>query len=245
MLRICSWNLRCDFEGDGPNRWSMRKAAVAERLAEIDADIYAFQEPRAHQVDDLLRMLPDWMLIGVGRDDGQRGGEFSPLMVRRTIPVTATGTWWISETPDVPGSIGYGAHLPRLVTWAECGGPRPFRCYGTHLDHESQDARRVGLLQIADHLPTTMPWLVAGDFNLDAAHKAFAPLRARGTDTLAGRQEGTWNAFVPGATPTERIDSIWVSPEWRVERSWIDSRPGAATFPSDHFPVVADLGWMS
>lgn len=46
---------------------------------------------------------PFWAYIGVGRDDGQRGGEYSPIIYPvQTFELLHSETIWLSPTPDRP-----------------------------------------------------------------------------------------------------------------------------------------------
>jgi endonuclease/exonuclease/phosphatase family metal-dependent hydrolase len=85
-----------------------------------------------------------------------------------------------------------------------------------------------------------------GDFNAHPDSEPVAILRAAGfRDVLdaTGRgqgSEGTFHGFT-GQAPPGRIDYILCDAGWRVVSASIDRRPAAGRFPSDHFPICADL----
>ncbi|KAI0296932.1 Endonuclease/exonuclease/phosphatase [Multifurca ochricompacta] len=156
----------------GEQPWSARRVRVAQRLLASKVDLVGFQEALIRQVDDLNELLggsSEFGWVGVGRDDGVSAGEFSPIFYRRSaFTLLATDTFWLSNTPFTPGSIFPGAGCPRLATYArfrlfaadrEEGNPflpppppPPPPCdivlLNTHLDHVSDDQRRLGAAMI-------------------------------------------------------------------------------------------------
>ena len=67
-----------------------------------------------------LGLPPRLPFYGVGRDDGKRQGEYAGIYYRRDRferDVTEEGTFWLSDTPEVPGSKSWGNSYPRVVTW--------------------------------------------------------------------------------------------------------------------------------
>src|SRR3712207_7586469 len=64
---------------------------------------------------DLEERLPGYRWIGVGRMDGKDGGEFSPILYRSTcLEPIDHGTFWLSETPEEPGSRRSEEHTSEL-----------------------------------------------------------------------------------------------------------------------------------
>ncbi|MCK7540963.1 MAG: hypothetical protein MZV63_63770 [Marinilabiliales bacterium] len=56
----------------------------------------------------------------------------------------ASGTFWLSATPDVPGSVGWGAALTRIATWVRLYDKTvkdTLLYMNTHFDHISDSAR--------------------------------------------------------------------------------------------------------
>ncbi len=105
ILRVGTFNVRWANPDDGEHQWQRRRARLFALLNEWGPDVVGLQEPRAAQLDDLRGALPAYDSVAVGRDDGERGGEFCPIFFRRERLERVTGgTFWFSETPDVPGS---------------------------------------------------------------------------------------------------------------------------------------------
>jgi endonuclease/exonuclease/phosphatase family metal-dependent hydrolase len=144
-LRAMSFNIRYDEPRDGVNAWSNRKTKVGDVIRFHKADLVGVQEALLSQLRDLERMLPDFEWCGVGRTDGKESGEYSAILYRKArFQLLECKTFWLSETPDKPGSMGWDAAYPRIVTWArfrDHGSGRTFFHFNTHFDHRGQKAR--------------------------------------------------------------------------------------------------------
>lgn len=252
VLRVGTFNVRWANPGDGEHTWEHRRARLFELVREWSPDVLGLQEPRASQLDDLRRALPEYDSVAVGRDDGLNAGEFCPIFFRRErFECIGSGTLWFSETPDVPGSQSWGASHPRICTWAELKereSGETFRVYNLHWDHQSQSARQNSALLLREVLRTvTGPIVVLGDFNAHADNPAVAHLTEPGSpvphSAFSPEQQGrpgTFHGFT--GTPTEPpIDHLLLSPEWEVLNAEVLYGDGHRPFPSDHFPVAATL----
>lgn len=60
-----------------------RKNEVAFVIRERKPHLIGLQEALDVQLLDLLNLLPEYDYVGVGRDDGKRGGEYSPILFLR------------------------------------------------------------------------------------------------------------------------------------------------------------------
>ena len=148
-LSIGTWNARYDCPDDGEHRWERRRERLAALLRAWAPDVLGLQEPYRHQLDYLRQALPEYEAVGVGRNDGVAAGEHCAIFYRRDrFSVTDTGTFWLSEEPETPGTRAWGARHPRICTWAalvEQNSGAAFSVYDVHLDHESQAARENGI----------------------------------------------------------------------------------------------------
>lgn len=133
------WEVRC------PRLCTQLRFAVAGR-ATTTAAFFCLQEALAGQVRDVQAGLgPEWRHIGVGRDDGVARGEFSPVFYHEGVwRCERSQTYWLSPTPRTPGSRGWDAVLPRIVTMGQfvhrASGARVV-VLSTHFDHRGVKAR--------------------------------------------------------------------------------------------------------
>jgi hypothetical protein len=99
------------------------------------------------QAEYIAAQLPEYHWIGIGREaDG--GGEMSAVFYRKALlnPVAADH-FWLSETPDTPGSRSWDTACTRMATHVRFWHREThlfFDCYNTHMDHESEAARVNG-----------------------------------------------------------------------------------------------------
>ena len=79
-LTLVCYNIRQDTDSDkGPKDWGSRKGVVSDYLLKKNASIIGLQEVRHNQLIDLQKALPDHRSLGVGREDGKKRGEYTPV----------------------------------------------------------------------------------------------------------------------------------------------------------------------
>ena len=94
--------------------------SLSKRSKAFDPDLLGTQETLGFQRDYLAANLHGYDVLGVGRDDGQENGEMVALFYKRgRFEKIDGGHFWLSQTPDQPGSISWDSALPRMVTWVK------------------------------------------------------------------------------------------------------------------------------
>ena len=255
-LRVLTYNLRYITSGDkGERAWTARRDQAAELIKNDAADIVGIQEGLPQMLNDLLDRVSGYAVIGVGREDGVDKGEYSAILVNtQRFRIQESGTFWLSDTPEVPNSCTWGNTVTRICTWAKLYDretARTFHFYNTHLDHESPEARQKGteliLSRIAKRQPAG-PMLLTGDFNAREGDPLHAAIKAAGLvdvwrtvhpDATAEASE-TIHQF-SGAATGVRIDYIYASPDFKVVESEVIRSSKNGNYPSDHYPVRATL----
>ncbi|GAB2459610.1 endonuclease/exonuclease/phosphatase family protein [Jatrophihabitans fulvus] len=243
-VRVASFNVRTSTGMDGRNHWLLRRRAFVASLRALDADVVGLQEVRPGQLRDLRHDFASDTLVGDGRDaDG--GGEHAAVLVRAgEWRVESHETRWLSPTPDVPGSTGWGAVHPRVATLVRLRrGDARLGVVNTHLDHSRPEAREHGAELIVRWTrdEPDRPWVVVGDLNAPAQDPPVRILLDAGfTDALATVSGGTEHGFT-GARDRVRIDHVLAGPGVEVTGGRIDHSRPHGRLPSDHWPVVADL----
>jgi endonuclease/exonuclease/phosphatase family metal-dependent hydrolase len=256
-----SFNIRYGTADDGENSWRYRSAFVSDVIRDAAPDIIGTQEALSFQLEELRDALPDYARVGVGRDDGGISGEFSAILYRaEDFDVLETGTFWFSETPDVPSIAGYwGAALPRICSWArfmEKETGRTFYVFNVHFSSRSREAREKSAILLSDRVVAREhgdPVIVTGDFNAGERSATMGTLLGSAESTSASGLKdsfrtlhpdaddvGTFNGF-RGRTTGDKIDAVLISGDWDVVSAAILRTSRAGKYPSDHFPVVATL----
>lgn len=258
-LEVLSLNIRYDNPSDAPNDWSSRKDFVLSFLRDETPDLFGLQEALWHQYHYLDSAMSGYESIGAGRTDGEKRGEMTPVFYRRDrFTVLNSSTFWLSETPDVPGSKGWGAVLPRIVTWVELqensSGAR-FFLFNTHYSHMSDSARLMSsgiLLEEAEKIAGASPFVVTGDFNMLPDSRAYAILTEGGRggaliidSYILSEAEPAGLAYTFNGFRDEegkgRIDYIFVSKGVRVLNHETPAPRQGELFISDHWPVKATI----
>lgn len=253
-VKVMSYNIRFDNPGDGENAWPNRIQKVAHVIQKYDPDLIGIQEALHYQLEDLIRVLPDYTYVGVGRDDGKQLGEYSAILYKNNrFGLLAKETRWLSETPEVPGSKSWDAAITRLVTIARFYDKplkREFVLLNTHFDHVGKEARLMSgvmLQSIVQNMQTNtqnLPILLTGDFNCDRTE---APYEALVKDNLlidtkpANDNTGTFCDFAVGSIECRPIDFIFHTKEWILRNYKVAQDNDGKYYPSDHLPVLAEF----
>lgn len=171
-MRIMSFNIRTGSAPDGINAWEFRKDIASSMVRFHHVDIAGMQEVLINQMEDLRSLLPEYEFIGFGRDDGKLLGEFVPIVYlkERFEPVNK-GAFWLSQTPTIPGSMGWDAACSRVTTWVKFNdklNKKSFFFFNTHFDHMGNIAVKESsyLLQdMVEKIAGEKPVIITGDFN--------------------------------------------------------------------------------
>ena len=257
-LTAMSFNIRYDNPSDGKNNWQYRAPKVASLFAKHQVDLGGLQEVLHNQFEWLQANLPDYEFVGVGRDDGKTAGEYAPIFFRKSaFDLIKTDTVWLSPTPDLAGSKGWDAALPRITTFATLRHKQSGASVligSAHYDHRGGYSRRAAGAVIHDYISqqmseTDLPLVIlAGDFNDRPHTSAIKAIEKQNCMTdarkLAAERKGpnsTWNGF-RSIAPNERIDYVFVNAGVPVFNHVIDSTKIDKRYPSDHLPVIASIG---
>lgn len=259
LVNVMSFNIRYDNPEDSLDNWQYRKNRVANAICFYDADILGTQEVLHNQLEDLKQRLPDYDVIGVGREDGKERGEYSALWYKKDrFSLLDSGYFWLSETPDIPGSKGWDGACERIASWAKLqdkvSGKKVF-ALNTHLDHVGVAARREGVSLILDRvseLSEGLPVVVTGDFNSEPEsdvirHVTDTKIPGHLTDAreIASIVYGpAWSFHDFGKIPYDKrplIDYVFVRNGLKVLRYGVLAETENNAFLSDHAPVFVTV----
>lgn len=233
-LTLMTFNLRRDVASDGVNRWSARRDLVAAIVEEHAPALIGTQEGLPHQLAELDARLPGHARVGEPRDVADEACAI--YYSRSRFQHLADGTFWLSDTPDVPGSVTWGHVHPRIVTWArlrDLASGREVLVANTHFDHESEDARRRAAALVVARLPGA---ILMGDLNAAPGEPTHSLLLGAGWDD-GGATDPTYHGFTGIARA--RLDHILVPSTHRVHAHRVVARMHEGVHASDHHAVVA------
>jgi len=264
-LKVMTFNIRYDNPSDNEYSWNNRKEMVFAVLQNYKPDIICLQEALKRQVDQIQEYLTRYKCSGVGRDDGKDAGEFSALFYD-SVRFTRQGgsTFWLSETPDIPGSRSWNAACTRIVTWVKLFDKKENRyllVFNTHFDHISELARiesaRLLLTKIKE-IAGRETVILTGDFNATytsatynilTGHDSVFPMND--TRKLAGKNSDgppfSFIGFPSNPEKDEIIDFIFISrnSDLRIIKNSIIDFHMKDKYPSDHLPVMTQFEYNS
>lgn len=255
-LRVMTFNIRYDNPSDSLNGWAYRKDVVADVIRASGIDLLGTQEVLVHQLNDLKERLPEYQVVGVGREDGKEKGEYSAVFYRKDrFEALDSGWFWLSETPQVAGSKGWDGACERIATWVilkEKTTGRALFFINTHLDHVGTVARRESVALIlgrVEALSKGLPVIVSGDFNATPDSEVFHGMTASGglhharalSEHVSGLS-GTFHDFGRIA-PEDRplIDYIFLTDDFTVQTYEALPEKRDNVYVSDHVPVVVNI----
>ena len=173
-IKVGTYNIRIQHGDRGtPNAWNARRTDLVDFIKKMDLDVFGLQEVCPGQADYLAKKLPAYSKVGVHRTDGKRRGEACPVFFRKDrFDSIRNGTFWLSKTPEVPGSISWGASCTRICSWTllkDRKSGKTFCFANAHTDHKSALARKNGMLLIIEKMrefaPAGTPVIFTGDHN--------------------------------------------------------------------------------
>ena len=185
-LSVMTFNMRYDNPEDGQNNWRFRRERIAGVIKAQEVDVLGTQELLSNQFDDLSGLLTGYQGVGVGRLDGAESGEYCAVFFRKDrFTLLDSGTFWLSETPEVVGSLGWDGACERIATWVVLRDRdgRELFFIDTHLDHVGQVARDEGVSLLMKRIETLSggrPVILTGDFNSEPGSSVVAHVQKDG-----------------------------------------------------------------
>lgn len=109
-----SYNLKFASKTFKPS-WEVRREMQMDLIRKYDPDIIGTQEGLKGQIDYLIENLPEYVVIGEGRQGGDADEHMAIFFKRDKFRLREMQSFQLSETPEV---IGSGPKVnPRMVTW--------------------------------------------------------------------------------------------------------------------------------
>jgi endonuclease/exonuclease/phosphatase family metal-dependent hydrolase len=258
-VRVMSFNIRNSHAND----WEARKGLVYEVIGDYAPGVLGLQEANSFQLEDLSNEFPQYGKVGEGSMGGSKGQHSAILFLEERFKLTDSGSFWLSENPTQPSKSWRSAHH-RICTWVELLGRKTDRTlyiYNTHMDDGSREARENGSRMIMEHIQGKVqaaPFVFMGDFNAREDSEALKIIKGNSevsqnlgiqmVDSFRvlypdRENVGTYNGFT-GQSDGPKIDYIMIKPNMKVSEASILQTNLKGRYPSDHFPVTAQLGFL-
>jgi endonuclease/exonuclease/phosphatase family metal-dependent hydrolase len=264
-FRVMSFNVHLkDCEDKEPEEccWKYRKEYVASMIRFHHMDLIGLQEINKEQLEDLIRLLPEYNWYGVGLHDRKEEGTIDAILfLKERFEILEKDHFFLSPTPNI-SSKGWDAKFIRGVNWAKFRDLKTnnvFYFFNTHFDYHSLLARNESAKLLREkiiHIAQKNPFVVTGDFNI------FPSLGGEETYKLLTKDDllidahfksifphhgptGTWSGFKEAGQPGIKPDYIFVNKSINVKSHGILADTFDGKFPSDHLPVISEIEIMN
>ena len=235
-----------------------RKPLILDILRKRDFDVICFQEVMPEAYMWLKDALPDFEFTGCGRLE-DFSDEAVPIAFKKDrFTVADAGTFWLSNTPDIPGSRCGASYWPRICTWASvcvkndmcaagsAAGASAFRIYNTHLDNEYKSSARCGTELILSRISDTyaadrLPVILTGDMNSTPDSEIIKRLESGSEPRLIDHTAGLAATSHGYGKIEEKIDYVFTDSTWASEGAELIKAVKDGVYISDHWPVCVKL----
>jgi endonuclease/exonuclease/phosphatase family metal-dependent hydrolase len=266
-LNVMSFNIRRGTAKDGKNHWRFRRNRVCALLNYYRPDVLGLQEALNFQISEIRTMLPGYEKAGIGNLGGSKVLHNAIFFNAARFRILEQGTFWFSDTPDIPGAKGWGNIMPRTCTWArliEKDSAQAFYFYNVHLDHLSQRSRKKSVFLLTRRIHARSypdAFVLTGDFNAREKSVPIQYLKGKillriKTKEFVSNPEPLMDTFRV-RYPNDRhvvtfhgyrrlffrfrLDYIFVPSSVRVQDAKIIHPLWRKYYPSDHFPLYTHI----
>ncbi len=250
-LRIMSFNLRyCDDKTGSVNDRSKISAAI---IGSYEPDSFGVQEATGKWLDILSEALGEkYAFVAQERDSqGYKSERNAVFYLKNKYRLADGGTIWLSETPEVKYTKSFDSNCYRVATWAVLENRKTGERYthlNTHLDHileKTRECQAEVLIGKINELKKNGRVFCTGDFNAEPDSTVCARMREISDDARLSAAETdngiTFHDYGKALSHGGIIDYIFVPKGAEVDIYKTIRNTVGGMYPSDHFPIVADI----
>ncbi len=253
-LKVVTFNLRTMTDYDKEQNFIYRFDFIKDKINAEKPDIIGMQEMTWPMREYVVNGLKDYYIVGGGRDKDRFGEAVCIAFNKNRFVLNDCETFWLSDTPDVPGSLfpEDQSVYPRTcvsVFLTDDVSHESFRFYVVHTDHEGPIARLRAGEKLKEVIASRSgePFIITGDFNAapDTA-EINVITNGDGVEIIDASDDFDQTFHKYGELKdlpdrSMKIDYIFHSTDFKCVSSeiWTDKRDHL--FLSDHYPVVAIL----
>lgn len=260
-LTVMSFNVYVGSNVDaGLPSPALRKDSVIAAILDYLPDTVGVQEASPTWYTYLSEALSDYYtIVGFGREStnidfangtaaNNKGEATFVLFAKDKFDLVKTQTYWLSDTPETPGSMytDMGQEYLRVVTWAELtrkSDGKTFVHFNTHLDFNAEIQKKevVQIIKyMQDYIKNGIPVISTADYNMSyesnlVAFKYYEAMGLVNSMAVAKEVGSSASSFSPA------IDYVLCSDTFEVTYSTFIGRTYYGQQPSDHYPIYSEL----
>ena len=270
-MKIVTFNIRTRWDNDGINSFIHRIGLIYEKINEERPDVLAFQEVTERHIDVLTKLFPDYAFCGSGRLQDRKGEGLYTAYLKSRFDLTAERVFWLSDTPDVPGSrFNCQSIYPRICVYtllSRKDSGEMFGFYNVHLDYlgmpghtappskdeiplnfdfyNIQNPRKLAIERLLLEMQNEVregEKIILGDFNATADDECLPLLLKAGYVDLTTSVGPTFHNFGKEES-LMKIDYIFAKPslEKRAKKAYLWRDEKNGIYLSDHYPVAVEI----
>ena len=270
-MKIVTFNIRTRWDNDGINSFIHRIGLIYEKINEERPDVLAFQEVTERHIDVLIKLFPDYAFCGSGRLEDRTGEGLYTAYLKSRFDLTAERVFWLSDTPDVPGSrFNCQSIYPRICVYtllSRKDSGEMFGFYNVHLDYlgmvghtappskdevpldfdfeNFENPRKLALERLFVEMKRDNDQcekIILGDFNATIEDEALDIVYAEGFEDLTENVGPTFHNFGK-AESLIKIDYIFAKQTLRarLQDASLWLDEKNGIYLSDHYPVAVDF----
>ena len=255
-IRITSFNIHYTSPRQKKLAWGNRREAVKEAIADLNADIIAFQEmetfaggsynQKNEQLDWVLEHFPEYRAGAYG--DAAIYPNTQPIIYKHErFSQKSQGFFFFSDTPDVIYSRTFNGSWPAFCSWTELVDNKTgqtFFIYNVHFEYKSMSNRSKSAKLVRQRIKPVLEEgnavLLVGDINAPG----FAPTVRKLTKTplTLAKPVGATFHFNRGLNLIPAIDHVFYSEHFTQQgKTTLLRKSYDDVWPTDHYPVTVEL----
>jgi endonuclease/exonuclease/phosphatase family metal-dependent hydrolase len=248
-MKIMTFNLRYDNETDGEHSWSFRQGSMLRMIHKHQADVIGTQETSDRIFAYLQAHCPEYELVGDGRE-ANRLGERCAVMIRKDkYRILKTETVWLNGNFTLAGDLDPDEGFARICTMVLIQDKTTLvktRIFNCHMAYQSETVilrNGKNLLKTIERFRhTKIPFILMGDFNSPIDHPIHQALLRKFKEAYLALNQTRPNTFHAYGDPLGIIAIDFIYTDLLTFTSvTTDTTRFEGLYPSDHYPVIAEL----
>lgn len=252
-VKAMTYNIKFDNPDDKSFDWEARKNHISQTISSNLPDVLGLQGCYFNQVKWLEEELDHYEWYAVGSEDGEFRGEFCPILYnKQKFEKVDQGTVWLSKEESTPGSKGWDADEPAVLTWVKIKNiltQEDLFVFNTRLPFNKKAKLEGSKLLISkiEEISSGALFILTGDFNSQPEEEniqlisKFCKEASSSSFLKTSTINHTFIEQIQGGKILKTQDYVFFSNEIPVNSYDVLDNRYNDEYPSDHLPVLCKL----